>query len=168
MKTKESLSLVWTSESTGEDGRTERVQDEVDGLTFYSYWPHSAPAKLRENTYFAQLWDGASIVAKLTKWDEEESRILSLDVRIYEWPDPMCWLECVSSTLKYFVEQGALVAWCGGEESSPSIDVFDPVSASGSVYAAYAQSTGFICNSGLLDDYEWLTDEQLLSIKRFL
>ncbi|HIE5098467.1 hypothetical protein WG628_20275 [Stenotrophomonas maltophilia] len=86
---------------------------------------------------------------------------MSAEVKINSWPDEAEWTSLVRRSLEWFVDGGAAVSWCGSELSSPSLDVFSPVQGCGSVYAAYSKCVGFVCGSGLGDEYQDLSPSQL-------
>lgn len=162
MNTKESLGIFWTFEKLDNSNKTINYQDEVDGLIFYGFWENGLPEKSLALDSFSEIWRRADIRTKLRKWNEENYRVYSIEVYIKTWPEESSWRECIKSSLMWFQGQGALVAWCGGEDSSPSIDVFNPELASGNVYAASAANVGFLCNASLNDEHQELQDEQLL------
>jgi hypothetical protein len=168
MKTNQSLGIFWTFERLDDIGHVIKYQDEVDGLTFYGHWKDKCPNELALDSFIG-LWKGANIQARLTKWDDENYRCYSLDVRIEKWPNDDQWKAYIECSLQWFVAQGAVVSWCGNEDCSPSLDVFNPDLSPGSIYAAYTPETGFLCNSASLhDEYQELQDKQLLQVKYVL
>jgi hypothetical protein len=126
------------------------------------------PEKLSSLDSFVNLWKGAEVQTKLWKWDNEEYRSYSIDVRIVEWPDDSDWEEIIRCSLSWFCDRGALISWCGAEYCSPSPDVFDDSSSAGNIYAAYAPNVGFKCNSALSGRYEELDGYQLKQFEETL
>lgn len=158
MKTIESLGIYWAcvDESSGEI-----YQDEVGGLIFYGYWREKGTGEIvGDGSSFEAIWEGRADV-KFRKWEGEEMSPLSAEVKINMWPGEFKWLLFVERSLRWFVENGAIVSWCGAELCSPSLDVFSPGESSGSVYAAYSERVGFVCGSGLEEEYQDINASQL-------
>lgn len=161
MKTIESLGVFWTF-IDGVSG--EIYQDEVDGLVFYGYWREKDFGDVVGNeSFFETVWEGNADV-KFRKWDGEGMSNLSAELKINIWPEKFKWLSCVEQSLRWFVERGAIVSWCGSELCSPSLDVFSSVEGSGSVYAAYSESLGFFYGSELEEEYQ---DMNALQLSKF-
>jgi hypothetical protein len=130
MKTIESLSVYWTFKDAASG---EVYQDEVAGLVFYGYWSASHPLSISENVNkFNEVWHGV-IETKLTAWEGEGSASFSIEVKINEWPCESEWISCIENSLKWFIENGADLSWCGGELCSSLLDVFRPDEGSGNV-----------------------------------
>lgn len=158
MKTIESLGIYWAcvDKSSGEI-----YQDEVGGLIFYGYWRERGASEIFGNgSSFEAIWEGHADV-RFRKWEGEGMSPLSAEVKINMWPDEFKWLLCVERSLRWFVENGAIVSWCGSELCSPSLDVFSSDESSGSVYAAYSGCLGFVCGSGLEEEYRDINASQL-------
>lgn len=158
MKTFESLGIYWAfvDKSSGEV-----YQDEVGGLVFYGYWREGCPSEIVGNmSSFEAVWEGRADV-KFRKWEGEGMSNLSAEVKINMWPDELKWLSYVEQSLRWFVENGATISWCGSELCSPSLDVFSSGEGSGSVYAAYSECVGFVCGSGLEEEYQDVNASQL-------
>ncbi|WP_275628640.1 hypothetical protein [Pseudomonas sp. 273] len=158
MKTIESLGVYWAfiDESSGEI-----YQDEVGGLVFYGYWRERGFSEIVGNeSSFEAVWEGSADV-KFRKWEGEGMSNLSAEVKINMWPDELKWLSYVERSLRWFVEHGATVSWCGSELCSPSLDVFSSGEGSGSVYAAYSEDLGFVRGSGLEEEYQDINASQL-------
>ena len=169
MNTRHSVGIFWGFKDFDENGKAITYNEEVDGLIFYSHWKTELPEKLHALDSFVELWEGAEIQSKLTKWDSEDYKCYCIEIYITKWPDDsIAWEKSIRASLSWFCDQGTLVSWCGGEDCSPSLNVFDPILASGNIYAAYSPSIGFKCNSGLFERYEWLNDSQLKQFKEIL
>ena len=169
MNTIESLGIFWTFKSDADIKNSEKYQDEVDGLTFFGYWCESFPEEVIFDTglFLSQLEEFDAEI-KVRRWRGKRSSNCSIDVHIRHWPEEQSWKKTIERSLYWFIERGASIAWCGTEYSSPSLDVFDPNSSAGSVYAALSPQIGFFCNSGLYEEYKDLTSEQLLCFKQSL
>ena len=169
MITKESLGIYWTFEEYNlQVKKSNFYQEEVDGIIFYGYWNRELPKKLLALSDFIKLWLNSEIEVKLRKYDSVEYNCYSLEVRIIQFPNCFLWKKTLKNSLNWFNKQGAIVSWCGDEYSNALIDIFDSKLASGNVYAAYNSKVGFICNSSLNQEYQDLTDEQLLEFKNSL
>jgi len=161
MKTIDSLGIYWTFGS-GED----KYQDEVDGIIFYGYWKTPFPKGILNNLdAFKQIWRNSDVEIKPRVWEGTGNCDLSIEIRIDKWPERL-WASCIEKSLKWFVQLGADVAWCGGEYSSPSLDVFNYEESSGEIYGAYSCEAGFLCKSGLYEEYSALGMEELTKLKR--
>jgi hypothetical protein len=163
MKTINGLGVFWTDM---DPVSKEIYQEEVPGLIFYGYWSPLRPGCVDVGA-FEEVWNGG-VKAKIQRWEGERTCSLSVEVKINVWPDSAKWAAYIEQSLRWFIGNGAVLSWCGGELSSPSLDVFDGPNASGSVYAAFSEEVGFYCGSGLEDEYEDVCDDDLLSFKRVL
>ena len=151
MKTIDSLGIFWTVNSD-----SGIHQDEVNGLIFYGFWENEFSNEVLKNLEaFASFWVDSEISVKPVIWEGNDNANLSIEVHIIKWPIKN-WLLCVEKSLKWFVELGAKVAWCGAEYSSPSLGSFRQNESSGEVYAAYSHKMGFLCKSDLMDEYQQL------------
>jgi hypothetical protein len=160
MKTKDSLGIYWTFSVDGD-----RYQDEVSGLIFYGYWKKNFSEDVVNNLDgFVKIWADSEIEVKSRLWEGAENCNFSIEVRIDRWPEKD-WMTCVKESLKWFSNQGAEIAWCGGEYSGPSLNVFDPEDTSGGIYAAYTCHTGFVCKSGLNEEYIELGEREITNLK---
>lgn len=159
MKTIESLGIYWSFES-----ETGCYQDEVDGIIFYGYWKEGFTKEIIDKTgEFEDIWKNAEVEMKPRLWKGSSNCNLSIELWIKRFPENG-WENSIYSSLKWFLKYGAILSWCGGEFSSPSLDSFRKNSLSSEVYAAYSQKTGFLCTSDLYDDYSALDDSKLSSI----
>jgi hypothetical protein len=166
MNTEEMLGIYWNFESTSD---TERYQDEVDGLIFYGYWNSESSEKIDKYfDTFKSIWVSENCELRLREWDDENNSDYSIEVYIKRWPSEQRWRSCVESSLRWFIDKGAILAWCGSEYCSPSLDVFGPDSTAGSIYAAFSSNTGFVCNSDLHEEYRELSEEQLIKFRNAL
>lgn len=162
MKTIDSLGIFWTSKSniTGEIETCE-----VSGLIFYGYWLSCCPILvLQDLDSFLEIFGRDNIEAKLVSWEGEDNSNYSIDVRIKNWGNIKNWIGCVESASRWFADRGAMISWAGTEYSSPSVNVFDPESFAGNIYAACSRGGMFFCNSDLDAEYQYVTSEQLVEI----
>lgn len=160
MKTLDEIYIFWSS---ADPKSGEVFQDEVPGLIFYGYGDASWST---ESVYekFSEIWRDTHSEIKSRDWQGEGMCQGAMELKINEWPDPDKWLIYLEASLRSFVEAGALISWCGDENSSPALEALNPGNDSGSVYAAYSDKGGFIYASGLCDDYKELDDEDLKKI----
>lgn len=157
VNTKGSLGIFWTLV----DDSGDCYQDEVPGLIFYGYGSGDLGRQPVDNRCtFEAIWNGCADV-RFRDWDGDRMSNMSAEVKIHSWPDEAEWSSLVRRSLEWFVDGGAAVSWCGSELSSPSLGVFSPVQGCGSVYAAYSKCVGFVCGSGLGDEYQDLSPSQL-------
>ncbi|MBB4868244.1 hypothetical protein HNP46_007164 [Pseudomonas nitritireducens] len=163
MKTIESLGIYW---SEIDPGSQEMYQDEVVGLIFYGYWSGRQDFEFLERiSTFSSIWGGAAEL-NAREWDGEWMCNFSIEAKILTWPDGEEWKSVLEDSLKWFVENGAAISWCGSESCSPSLEVLDPESGAGSVYAIYSKDLGFSCGSELMEEYKDVDDAKLLAYGR--
>jgi hypothetical protein len=167
MITRESLLFIRTIREDDGSGMRFLGQEEGDGLRFFGHWKTHFPHSLHGLSAVLQAWPEQGIEASLVRWDGENYPVFTLEVAILRWPSADEWPVLLEKTLKWFTDQGAIVAWCGDELSTASIDNFDPILARGNVYACYFDGR-FILNSNLDEEYRILTDEQLLAVQSHL
>lgn len=150
MKTSDSLGIYW---SFMDDSSSDLYQDEVAGLIFFGFWKAAYSSKIVEKVAFLNIiWKEFADI-KIREWEGDALSNLSVEIKINYWPTERSWKKNIESSLRWFVDNGALISWCGGELSSPSLSVFHPESGAGSVYAAYCESIGFACGSELNSEY---------------
>ncbi|MFY0602275.1 MAG: hypothetical protein JXR03_21565 [Cyclobacteriaceae bacterium] len=140
-----------------------RGHEEVDGLSFYGFWENTVPRVLEDES-LKKKWINSEIEYKEVKIHAEEYKVYGVDILIKKFPSPNYWLSIIEETLKWLIDNGATVAWCGAEDSSPNPRVFDPLESAGNVYACYSNITGLMCNSNLDQELEYLRDDQLKQI----
>ncbi|MDE1465695.1 hypothetical protein [Spartinivicinus poritis] len=166
MKTIESLGIYWMFE---EYSGGEKYQDEVDGLIFYGYWLRGSE---RENfvydDVFQLIWGEGRVETKSRKWGNAGICNFSIEIYIKCWPIELEWKKKIESSLRWFIDNGAVISWCGAEYCSPSLEVFDPDNNAGSIYAAFTSETGLICNSELHEEYQELNSDQLNKLKTII
>lgn len=162
MRTSASLGIYWTfvDKNTGEI-----YQEEVPGLIFFGYWKGGYSSDVAKNiSSFKNIWADFSEI-KAREWVGEDLSNVSFEMKINLWPTERRWKESVEASLRWFVNRGALISWCGGEFSSPSLDVFRPDCHAGSIYAAYCNSVGFVCGSSLSSEYR---DVDVVDVEKFM
>jgi len=157
MIVRESLGIYWLTQ----EGNTAH-HEEVDGLSFYAYWPEGSYPPLNLQV-FKEGWGEASIEVKSSELEiieGERQASLIVDVKINSWPESY-WDSCIESSLDFFLQLGAKVAWCGDELCTPNLEVFSSEGGSGEVYAVKTSPTGFLCNASLDEDMLYLHVRQL-------
>jgi len=159
MKTLDSLGVFWTFESS--EGK---YQEEVDGIIFYGYWEIDFNSLILENIQqFKDIWNDFNVEVRPRTWEGRLNSDISIELKINKWSVDD-WDNCLQKSLKWFINLGAEIAWCGGEYSGPSLDVFSDNECSNEVYAAYTTNAGYICNSGLNDEYKPLEKKDLIKL----
>lgn len=154
MTTRNSLGIFWMFPEG---------QDEVEGFSLFGLWDSSLPKNFNIDQ-IEKLWIGGKFDTKINKYDSEEYKVIGIDFYIKSFPNPSQWLQDIESVLNWIVENGAIISWCGGEDCSPNPAIFEPDNAVGNIYACYSPSIGFICNSDLEEEMEYLNDGQLKKI----
>lgn len=125
----------------------------VPGLKITGWWP-DAPPTLGVFDHLRDMWPGG-LTSKfeldiLEDADGRKHQICAY-VRIYRYPES--WLDFVSDSLKFFVQQGAAIAWAGGWECFLQ---YSAVERFAGCYAAYTAATGLVCAGDLEDPVEYL------------
>jgi hypothetical protein len=151
--TKDALGIVWMSGS-----EASLADAEKPGMVFFGYWSVGDLPDVDE-TGFLGLWPQGTIECRVRKWAEHQS--VGVDFLVHSWPDARDWSHLLTIVLKRFIDLGALVAWCGGELSSPSVSSLNPAQSDGLVYAGFSSEAGLICLSGLDEELVYLDDTQL-------
>lgn len=163
MITRDSLGIFWKFQL--ED---EQYQDEVGGLIFYGFWKKNFPGDIQNSiSDFQSIWLGSTVFFNPRVWESISNAQLSIEVRIDHWPS-VGWLDYIEKSLKWFVDLGAQVSWCGTEFSSPSLAIFDVDESAGEIYAAYSNSLGLICKSDLFEEYKELGPDDLNAFKKII
>jgi hypothetical protein len=159
MKTIENLGIYWPiAEKKG------HYHDEVDGLVFYGYWAVDFEYNVIDTVpIFLQCWPPNTVEIITRDWDKSSDSKFSIELRVLEWPKSN-WLEHVKLSLKWFISNGAEIAWCGNEFTTNSISVFNPNQNCGEVYAAYTRKGYLYCNSDLQEEYRCLDKKDLSKI----
>jgi len=163
MKTIENLHIFWLKSTDLVASRIGSGHVDADGLLFHGYWKKGVPEEVTsELNKFQAIWSYAEVELEAPKPHPYD---FTIAVHIIEWPYEKEWLNCIERSLRWFLDRGAKVSWCGTEYGNPSPEIFEPGNTDNYVYAACSESTGFICNAGLKDEYADLTHEQLLQFK---
>lgn len=158
MKTSDSLGIYWPCI---DKVNNEIYQDEVSGLIFYGFWSHGYSSEVLGNVdSFENIWMGG-VDIRFREWSGEAMSNLSIEMKINSWPSKNRWRESIEASLRWFIENGALISWCGGEWSSPSLAVFMEDQRSGLVYAAFCKSVGFAWGSDLESEYRDVEGSEL-------
>ncbi len=151
--TKQSLGIFWYfSEKEG--------QEEVEGLYVCGCWCAGLPDKEFFGS-FSKTWSDGKVEASVYQVDADNEKSITISTRILEWPREKNWHPILEECLKYLIVRGALVAWCGGEACGSTPQMLDPIDPAGHIYAAYSKQNGFVCNSGLNDEHQYLRNDQL-------
>lgn len=157
MTTRSSLYLVWPSpyDKTFDDV-------EKDGLAFLGHWP-SGELPALDGGQLSRLWPPECVMDfKVRRWYEQQS--VELELLIAKWPSAEVWRETLGRIMGAFVDEGAVVAWCGNERSSPWVSCLNPDITETPVYAAYTKDRRLVCLSGLDEQMRYLDDENLRSV----
>ncbi|MCG3463880.1 hypothetical protein L7G72_19115 [Xenorhabdus bovienii] len=152
MITKDVLGIYWNSHL-----------GEVDGQTFYLFYKDNNP---KLPNFPTSLWPEHTEVKK-QKLFGDKWVVWLWDVKFSKHPEK--WKEITKDTLSYFIENGAEVSWCGldGYFSDPP-GLFDPDEMSGGVYAALTPDNNFICHTDLYVEYQSLSDDELIHLKKLV
>ncbi|MGB3464838.1 MAG: hypothetical protein WBA74_06200 [Cyclobacteriaceae bacterium] len=154
MKTKDSLSVFWSFK----DG-----QEEVNGMYLFGFCIEKSEVALDASKLY-NIWDSSVADFRLNKYMIDEHSILSIKVYIKVFPKPNSWLIDLQNIFELMRQNGSIISWCGGEDSSPNPIIFNSRAAAGNVYACFTTETGLLCNSELNDELVYLKDEQLNNI----
>ena len=158
MNVSECMGIIWRTLAGGEEAK---------GIYFYGSFRSTQPTNDIEE--LQSLWSSLHGEVKTQVIGAEDDNVLVCDVRLGEWPGDNDWSKAVEDTLRLIVTAGGTLAWCGGEDCTWSTDVLDPTLMAGNVYAAYAESVGFLCNAPkLTDECVYLSDHELLSLHRLI
>jgi hypothetical protein len=149
--TKDALGIIWQTPGI-------RGQSEADGLIFYGYWGRRTIPDL-DAEEFRRLWPKDSVECIRQEW-KENYLVSSIEMHIVSHPPATEWFGLLETSMKWFTSLGAIVVWCGGEESSQSIESLGPDGGDGLVYAGYSAQTGLLCRSGLDDERQFLGDAE--------
>lgn len=151
MKLREVLSIYWNS-----------TLGEVEGQTFYSY---SNDVNYSLPIFPAMIW--GNVEFKSQKIFGDDWVVWLWDVKFNEYQNE--WLNKTEKTLLYFIENKAVVSWCGvdGCFSEPP-GLFDPGEMSEGIYAAMGNDKKFICHVNFNDEYNNLEIEELIKLNSML
>lgn len=155
MNTRDELGIFWPTD----DGHVE-----MPGVECYGFFRNSPDAF--NDSSVADLWLAETAKIKITRIRYDEGTVVVILIGIIDWPSELEWMRRLEQTLAAMIASGACIAWAGGYDCSSCLDVLDPKSSEGNVYAAYTKQTSMICNSTLLDPLVFLTDQQLLELKQ--
>ncbi|MFM7077216.1 MAG: hypothetical protein ACKO3G_14320 [Planctomycetaceae bacterium] len=152
MKTKDTLEIVWNSG----DG-----QELCSGLYFCGWFPGGETGGCSQ-----QIREVFHAIGGICQFRdiEQHGTVRIVSVRMTQFPDDITWRQAVEATFKILLNAGAGVAWAGGEDCSWHLEVLDPASDAGNIYAAKTNASGLLCNSALADEIRYLSDEQLQSL----
>ena len=134
--------------------------NEVPGLTVYAYRRRQMGA---QPAFPLELWPAETGV-KPSKLSGEEWLVWVWDVKVERWPDQ--WMEVVRSSLSRLAEMGGLVVWCGleGYFADPP-DLLSPSAMEGGVYAAFSETTGFICHVDIDSRFQPISNDEMLALR---
>lgn len=158
MKTQDGLTIFWNEGG----GHIERPGAYCYGLSL----GEAAPQAL--NPSIEAIWEKTDVLTRVSHIKFGGDFLTSITLCVIHWPDDGAWLTCLQETLRAMVQLENGLAWAGGEDCSPSRDVFDPDAGAGNVYAAYAEPLGFTCNSRLHEPLSYLSNEQLRLYAQYL
>ncbi len=114
--------------------------------------------------------------SEITEWNYPEGVVCDIAIRLdRELDDPLdskTWLERIEASLDVYVRAGAVVAWCGFEDSSPCPEIFDPDVMAGNAFAVASRSLGFLCDTVPEDVLRPLSNPRMdlvwLEIRRYI
>lgn len=164
MNTKDSLCVFWPKEHLDNDGKKVFYHEECSGVIFFGYWLSVLPSDTNFLKKATGIWSEYMGDLKFDRWESEDYNCFAVSILISTWPSSEKWRDIIKETLKLFIEEGAVIAWCGDEECSPSIDCFIVGKNAGNVYSAYTLHNDMVCNSNLDEEYKVLGDAQLLML----
>lgn len=141
----------------------DRAPEEADGVVFNGYWGPDSPLPKLDVGEFSSIWSEGAVVCH-SRAMPDDYFVASIVVKILRYPAAGDWIPALRSALRWFVERGAVVSWCGHELCSQSIEAFGPHCGDGLVYAAYSNRTGMLCRSGLDDEVQFLDDSDSLRL----
>ena len=154
MTTRNSLGIFWMFSGGHE---------EVEGISLFGLWSSCLPNSFNIDE-ITKFWTGWEFNTKVNEYNLEEYKVIGIDFYIKSFPDSNQWIQDIEAILKWITENGAIISWCGGEDCSPNPEILKPGNAVGNIYACYSPSIGFVCNSGLEEEMEYLNDDQLKDI----
>jgi hypothetical protein len=158
MKTKDALGFFFKNEK-GE-------YEEVFGLSFYGLYKKGLKPEVIHSVY--SLWNLDENNYKFSTIEYDDFVVFQIGIRLTSFDNELQWLNCVSGMLKEMIKHGAILAWCGGEDCSPNLEIFSYDKSAGNIYAAYDLKNNFVCNSGFNDELVFLDDSQLTMFKNDL
>lgn len=138
---------------------------EADGINIYAATFDEYPELLDDKSIIESAWKTGSYSFRMypvslidePPWD----RIGRVDVtiRFWEWPSVEDWLPGLEKAMKSFADQGAFAVWAGDEYMLSNPGAFDPGEGRGT-YAVYSDPTGFLCESDLEDEFQYIKEVQ--------
>lgn len=154
MKTQSTLEIVWNNVEG---------QELCAGVYLCGWFPGDQIGKCSE-----QIQDAFRPVGGICQGRDidQHGTVRVVSVRLPQFPDEAAWREALETALTTLLDAGAAVTWAGGEDCSWHLEVLDPASEAGNVYAAKANDLGFLCNSTLTDEIQFLSDGQLQQLWR--
>ena len=160
--TENELKIFWTVEEKSAGGCYRKYQEETDGILLYGYWRKSFT---NGSKFPLHLWPDGTLAKKYVYQDKDWT-IVEWTVRIAQWPTSSAWCNTLEDSMKFFCQQGALVAWCGQEGffENPT-NLFLPEVTQSSIYAGYSPRHGMICSAYLKKPYVGLSDQSLVNLR---
>ncbi len=152
MKTKDTLEIVWNSEEG---------QELCSGVYLCGWFPGADTGGCSE--HIRDVFQAIGGICQVRDI-EQHGTVQIVSVRMTRFPDNITWRQTVEAAFKILLNAGAAVAWAGGEDCSWHLEVLDPASDAGNVYAAKTNASGFLCNSALADEIQYLSEGQLQSL----
>ncbi len=154
MLTKDNLGIFWKSN----DG-----QAEVNGIGLYALFSSEISRKIEES--IMNLWSAQNAKIKFSNIKYSNWNILVAELNVSQWPDDICWQQLLKATMQKLINAGAIVVWSGGEDCNWNPNILNPDSMMGNIYAGYSKKTGFLCNSNLSQNLEYLRDDQINDLR---
>jgi hypothetical protein len=157
MITKNELGIFWASANG---------HIEVPGVYFMVFWGDAFPEI--SISYFKDVSKMIDSEYKLEYITAESGCFSIIPVWIKQWPTDNTWHRFVEITLNNAILNGAVAAWCGGEECSWTLDEINPETTSGCIYAACTSATGVIIHSELSHEISYISDSELNCIYNYV
>jgi len=154
MKTQTTLDIVWNNAEG---------QELCAGIYLCGWFPEGPDEKCSEQIQnMFQSMGGVCHVRDI----EQHGSVRIISVRLPRFPEEAIWREAMEAAFTILLDAGAAVTWAGGEDCSWHLEVLDPASDAGNVYAAKEHDLGFLCNTTLTDEIQYLTKGQLQALWR--
>ena len=149
MNTIKSLGVIWNEAE---------CQVEVEGMFFYALTKHSKAIPIED---IKPIWSSNMFDLQMDNFKYDLWTVLICTLRVFQWPNDKMWFEYLIKTMKFFINTGAIVVWSGGEDCSWNPEILTPDLMMGNIYAGYSTQTGFLCNSNLSDELQFLDNDQI-------
>ncbi len=150
MLTKEALGIFFLI--TDKDGN--KGHEDVDGFSVFGIWKGQSPPEFLDQ--YVATWHPFQVGVTSFVYSYEDVEILLFDTWIKEWPSDDKWKSCLEKVFLSLIDNGAEIAWCGGETC------FDTEYINGDVYACFTREYGLMCNSTPCEEVKFLSEAQII------